>query len=135
LRYYDLENHWDKIQPHLKNEAVQKALKDGMDELLSRWDREFDTTKVPRDYEWNNWHWAIPHDKEPEYWKYTLFNACFWLVNFNYELAKAVEPDENWQIVRNDKHATVWNGDDLLFEFNLLAFGWSADKCYELAKN
>jgi|SRR5882672_1488650 len=131
MRYYDLVGNWYKVQPHLKDEAVLKALQNGMDDLLSRWGKKFDTIKVPRDYEWANWDWEF--DEVHEYWDYTLFNACFWLVDFNYELAKLVEPDESWQIIRSDKHATVWNGKDLLFEFNLMAFGWTADACYELS--
>ena len=133
MRYYDLERNWEKVRPRLNNEVVTNALERGMNDLLSRWGRRFDATKVPRDYEWNNWHWAIPHDEEPEFWKYTLFNACFWLADFNLELAKVVEPTENWRIVRNEKHATVWSGGDLLFEFNLMAFGWTPDACFSLA--
>lgn len=133
MRYYDLIGNWSKVQPHLKDEAVLKALKNGMDELLSRWGNKFDITSTPRDYEWAHWTWAFDIEEEPEYWDYTLFNACFWLVDFNLALAKAVEPNEDWQIIRSDKHATVWNGQDLLFEFNLMAFGWAADACYRLA--
>jgi hypothetical protein len=133
MKYYDLEENWGKVESYLSHPTVKEALKRGMDDLLSKWNRKFDETKVPRDYEWNNWHWEFDYESEPKYWKYTLFNACFWLVDFNLELAKLAEPDENWVIVRNDKHATVWNGEDIIFEFNLMAFGWTADDCYQLS--
>lgn len=133
MRYYDLEKNWGKVVSHLKNEELLKILEQDMNLLLSRWGEKFDKNKVPRDYEWNSWHLEFNIEKEPEYWKYTFFNGCFWLINFNYELAKLVEPNEDWIIVQSDKHATVWNQKDLIFEFNLMAFGWSADDCYDLA--
>ena len=44
---------------------------------------------------------------------------CHWLVNFSLRLAERVDPDRPWRIITSDSHSTVWDGYDLLFDFNL----------------
>jgi len=38
-----------------------------------------------------------------------------------------------WRIVTSAKHSTVWDGAEMLFEFNFLAFGVPADECFKRA--
>jgi hypothetical protein len=35
--------------------------------------------------------------------------------------------------VTSDKHSTVWDGDQTLFDFNFLALGVAPDECFRLA--
>ncbi len=70
---------------------------------------------------------------ETKVWKYTKHAACHWLVNFNLKLATLSEPKHTWRILTSPLHSTVWNGEDILFEFNFKAFGVKADECFELA--
>lgn len=136
MEYFDLKKNWAKVKPHISNEKVQRVLVRDMNVLFkSRWKKEFEKGKVPRDYECCDWEHNLNHKgRTPEYWKYVKFGACHWLVNFNLELAKLVLPDESWVIVSSERHSTVWNGKDLIFEFNFQAFGISADDCFSIAK-
>ena len=54
-------------------------------------------------------------------------------MNFNLKLATLVEPQQRWRIVTSAKHSTVWDGAEMLFEFNFLAFGVPADECFKRA--
>ena len=55
------------------------------------------------------------------------------MVNFALELAQLVEPNRKWRIITSDKHSTVYDGKDTLFDFNFLALGISPKECFELA--
>lgn len=139
MQYYDLEKNWSKVGVHLDNKKVKRALIRDMNLLFnSRWHKQFEWEKGPRYYEvccWEDGEQFRSRKYEPLFWRFTLYAACHWLVNFNLELAKLVLPNEPWRIVKSKKHSTVWNGNDLLFEFNLQAFGVSADVCFEEAYN
>jgi hypothetical protein len=56
-----------------------------------------------------------------------------WLANWILELAQLVEPQRAWRILKSDKHSTVWDGVNLLFDFNFQAFGVPPKECFELA--
>lgn len=70
----------------------------------------------------------------PAYWHYVKHAACHYLVNFNLELAQCVLPTEPWRIVTSQQHSTVWNGADLLFDFNFQALGIPADEAFAMAR-
>jgi hypothetical protein len=42
-----------------------------------------------------------------------------------------VEPEQPWRIITSEKHSTVWDGGDTLFEFNFQAFGIDPNECFE----
>ena len=42
-------------------------------------------------------------------------------------------PKREWRIVTSQRHSTVFDGDDMLFDFNSLALGISADEAYRMA--
>ena len=44
-----------------------------------------------------------------------------------------VMPDRQWRIITSQKHSTVWDGEDTIFDFNFQAFGIDANECFELA--
>jgi hypothetical protein len=81
-----------------------------------------------------HWDWAEGHRGPiPRYWKYTQAGSCHWLVNFNLKLATMAESKRPWRIVTSEKHSTVWDGSQMLFEFNFLAFGVPPRECFDLA--
>lgn len=73
-------------------------------------------------------------ERSLRFWAYASHGKCHWLVNFNLELAKLVMPDRPWRIRTSIKHSTVWDGGELLFEFNFLALGISAQECFDLSR-
>jgi hypothetical protein len=44
-----------------------------------------------------------------------------------------VMPDKHWRIITSAKHSTVWDGGDLIFDFNFQAFGIDPNECFNSA--
>lgn len=133
MQYYDLKKNWQKVKRRLGNEKVIKTLvRDFNKFTYGKWRKEFKAGMLPRDFESCDWDWEYK-GRRPHYWQYVKHSACHWLVNFNLEVAKLAVPAEPWRIITSDKHSTVWNGLDLLFDFNFLALGVEPDRCFELA--
>jgi hypothetical protein len=119
MRYYNLARHWTKkIQPHLSNPDLIKILVSDFNKYTSgRWPERFEAGMVPRQFESPDWQ--VGHrGPEPGFWAYVKYSACHWIVNFALRLAMLAEPTRVWRIVTSEKHSTVWDGKDTLFEFN-----------------
>jgi hypothetical protein len=41
-----------------------------------------------------------------------------------------VMPERPWRIITSEKHSTVWDGGDLIFDFNFQAFGIDPNECF-----
>src|SRR5262245_59809961 len=122
-----------KVEPHLSNGFLNHVLVHEFNKFtLSSMGKPFERGQFPRDFEDNDWS-AGHCGPEPPFWRYVKKGACHWLVNFNLWLAQLVEPDRHWRIITSDRHSTVWDGRDTLFDFNFLALGVPADECFELA--
>jgi len=133
FRYYDLKRNWRKIEPHLSNELLNDVMVTEFNKYtFGRWGETFKHGEYPRDYESCDW-WLGHKGPEPRFWRYVKHGACHWLVNFALGLAQLVEPKRQWRIITSDRHSTVWDGKQTLFEFNFLAFGISPDECFKLA--
>jgi hypothetical protein len=134
VKYYNLQRHWTKkIEPHLGNPTLNKILvRDFNKFTFGLWRKPFLPGHFPREFENCDW-WLGHRGKEPRFWQYVKHAACHWLVNFNLYLARLVEPNRSWRIITSDRHSTVWDGDQTLFEFNFLALGIDPDECFRLA--
>ena len=44
-----------------------------------------------------------------------------------------VEQNKQWRILQSNQHSTVWDGEEMLFDFNFLAFGVDPQRCFDLA--
>jgi hypothetical protein len=134
LRYYDLRRHWTKrITPHLCDERLNAILvRDFNKFTYGRWRDRFRPGDLPFHFESCDWHLSH-HCPHPRFWAYVKHAACHWLVNFNLRLATLAEPKHPWRILTSDRHSTVWDGKQTLFEFTLLALGVSPTDCFRLA--
>lgn len=133
LRYYDLKRHWRRLEPHLGDEKLNAILVRDFNKYTSgRWDKPFRPGQFPREFESCDWDFGH-RGPQPRYWRYVKHSACHWLVNFNLRLAQLVEPSRPWRILTSDKHSTVWDGEETLFDFNFLALGVAPDECFALA--
>jgi hypothetical protein len=133
MEYYPLVKRWQKIKPHLSDETVQNILvRDFNKYTIGRWGRPFDKGMLPRYFETCDWD-LFRRGRRPEFWNYVKHAACHWLVNFNLELAIRVEPEKEWRILASDKHSTVWDGKDTLFDFNFTALQVDPNEAFELA--
>jgi hypothetical protein len=134
--YYPVQKNWGrKFAPHLDNPYLNKVLRRDFGRYLwGQWKMKFAEGTYPFDYEaFDNespgW-WLGHRGRTPEFWRYVKYGACYWLVNFNYHLARLAEPCRPWRIVASGRHATVWDRDRTLFDMNAIAIGVPASDCY-----
>jgi len=133
MRYYPFVKNWKRIKKHLSDIELNKILVIDFNRYtFGRWKQKFKSGQFPREFE--SCDWDIGHKgRQPEYWKYVKHGACHWVVNFNLELAKLVEPKRNWRIVTSQEHSTVWDGENTLFDMNFCALGIDPKEAFEIA--
>ena len=133
MRYYDVKRNWRKVEPHLDAVAVQRVLVRDFNKLTyGTWRKPFTHGRKPFEFENCDWH-ALHRGRRPAYWAYVKHGACHWLCNFWLVTAEHVLPDRPWRIITSEKHSTVWDGDETLFDFNFQAFGIDPDECFATA--
>lgn len=133
MEYYSIQKKWKKIKPIIQNEEVQKVLICDFNKYTyGRWEKIFERGMTPHEFESCDW-WCDHKGRMPEYWNYVKHAACHWLVNFNLVLAQLVEPEKKWRIVTSQKHSTVWDGENTLFDFNFSALGVDPKEAFRLA--
>jgi len=135
MQYYPIVKNWRKIKKHLNDKNLNNILNDNFNKFTyGRWKIKFpsDRVKFPRDIETCDWEFWV-RGRHPEYFKYVKHSACHWLVNFNLELAKLVEPTRQWRILTGNLHSTVWDGGDILFDLNFSALRINPNEAYKMA--
>lgn len=133
MKYYPISKKWRKIKPHLEDKIVADTLVADFNKFTyGTWRRDFLHGMKPHEFEGCDW-WLDHRGRFPQYWYYVKHAACHWLVNFNLEVAKRVEPKKQWRIVTSREHSTVWDGEETLFDFNFLALGVPPDEAWKLA--
>jgi hypothetical protein len=133
MKYYDLKKNWRRVKPHLTDKELNDILvRDFNKFTFGRWNQRFTHGDLPSEFE--SCDWDIGHrGRRPAFWQYVKHAACHWLVNFTLRLATLVKPERPWRIITSQKHSTVWDGGDTLFDFNFQAFGIDPNECFELA--
>jgi hypothetical protein len=133
MTYYDLKKNWPKVRRHLNDKTLNDILvRDFNKFTYGRWGKPFTQGQVPFEFESCDW-WLKHRGRRPAFWSYVKHSACHWLVNFTLHLAMLVKPSEPWRILTSDRHSTVWNGNELLFDFNFQALGIDPNECFKLA--
>jgi hypothetical protein len=135
IRYYDLKRNWTKkVVPHLDDEELNDVLRDFNKFTWGRWRTQFRRDEFPFCHETliARFSHRCPM---PRFWLFTKHGACHWLVNFALRLATLVVQAHAWQIITSDFHSPVWNGQNLLFDFNYLALGVPAHECFQSAND
>jgi hypothetical protein len=136
IRYYDLKRNWTKkILPYLDDDQLNDILDQDFNKFTwGRWRMKFRRDEFP--YEFETCYWEFGHrGPAPRFWMYVKHGACHWIVNFALRLATLVVPSRSWRIITSQTHSTVWDGQNLLFDFNYLAMGIPADECFESASD
>lgn len=135
MKYYPVVKNWRKIKPHLQDKELNKILVRDFNKYTYGMNKEtFKQGMLPRDFEGCDWD-RERKGRRPEYFNYIRFGACHWTVNFLLRLAKLVEPNKKWIILSSDSHSTVWDGEQMLFDFNFLAFDIPADDCFKASNS
>jgi hypothetical protein len=135
MRYYDLKRNWTKrIMPHLDNAELNRVLVTDFNKFtMGRWGHEYTGTETPFP-KWESCDWWLDHKGPiPRFWAYTKHAACHWIVNFALCLAKLAESRRAWRIISSDRHSTVWDRGEMLFDFNFQAIGIDPDECFDIA--
>jgi hypothetical protein len=133
MKYYDLKKNWRRVRPHLADKKLNNILIRNFNKYtFGRWGEEFTHGRLPCEFE--SCDWDIDHPgRRPAFWNYTKHGACHWPVNFSLRLAMLVMPERPWRIITSERHSTVWDGEETLFDFNFQAFGIDANECFEMA--
>jgi hypothetical protein len=155
MHYYDAQKHWTRrVMPVLGDPELQFVLARGLADYRAaraedcrargitteHWEK---AVGLPCEFDSCDWrdcgNWGRGrHGPQPRFWAYVCHQACHYLVDFNLRLAVLVEPDRPWRILNSDGargggHSTVWDGGDLLFDLNFLAFGVPPGEAFKLA--
>jgi hypothetical protein len=69
----------------------------------------------------------------PAFWDYVVHSACHWTCNLHLWVAAHARPKQPWRIVTSQKHSTVWDGENTLWDGNFLALGVTAEEAWSLA--
>lgn len=134
MQYYDVMRHWRRVRPHLADPIVANVLVFDFNlYTYGRWKQPFEPGMVPHEFESCDW-WLSHRGRKPAFWQYVKHAACHWLVNFNLELAKASVSDRVWRVITSDRHSTVWDGEQTLFDMNFLALGVAPAEAYRMAR-
>jgi len=136
LTYFDPVKNWRRIKRHIHNEELQQILYDDFSDYLDNRGHPMPYVygvSVPADFESVDWRCDRGRGRPPKYWDYVRHGACHWLVNFNLKLAMLVEPCRPWRILTSDKHSTVFDGEGVLFDFNMKALSVPVAEAYTLA--
>jgi hypothetical protein len=133
MTYYPFVKNWRKIKKAINDKRVQDALvKDFNKFTYGRWGQKFTYGQLPAEFESCDWRFGRS-GRHPKYWSYVKHAACHWLVNFNLEVAKIVEPEKNWRILTGACHSTVWDGEQTLFDMNFSALDINPNEAFAMA--
>lgn len=139
--YYDIQKNWRKLKPWFEEAYIIETAYEEMEEYnwakSDDWGftynpKPFDYSIRPSDYDGMDWRCDKP-GRKPKYWDWACAGACHWVNNIGMLVAKFALPKHDWRIVTSNKHTTVWDGKDTLFDLNFLALGVSVERCWELA--
>ena len=134
MRYFPVREKWRKIRPHLANPDLQRILARDMAKFSCRFRPGMKPFEVDScDWRFFDGEGNLRRGRAPAFWDYAVHSGCHWVVNFNRKLAELVEPKRPWRIVGTQKHSTVWDGSETLFDINFLALGVDPDEAWELA--
>lgn len=133
MQYYPIQKKWSKVKPIVELKVVQDILvRDFNKFTFGRWGKPFKHGMIPFGFESCDWH-CERKGRRPEYWNYVKHAACHWLVNFNLKVAQLAEPKKEWQIITSQKHSTVWDGNNTLFDFNFSALQVDPQEAFDMA--
>jgi hypothetical protein len=133
IKYYKFPKNWGRIKKHLDDKELNYLLVEEFNKFtVGSQATEFNHGEFPASHE--TCMWEIYHiRKQAEYWKYVKHAACHWLVNFTLRLANLTCPRKQWRIISSQKHSTVWDGDNTLFDINFQAMEIEPNKCFKSA--
>jgi hypothetical protein len=133
MQFYDAIKNWRRIKRHLGDAEFNRTLVEDFNKFTyGRWREPFPAEGRPYPRSFESCDWYLGHrGREPGYWRHVKHAACHWLVNSNLRLAMLVLPDRQWRIVTSQRHSTVWDGKDTLFDFNGQALFKNADEAFE----
>jgi len=141
--YYPIQKRWRRLGPIFRSPMVAAiwhpdlelyAQQRAEDYGYQHRPRPYTPELLPQDYDSCDWRWSCGRrGPSPAHWAWVTHSACHWLVGLNLFVAQRAEPGRAWRIVTSDKHSTVWDGEQTLFDNNFLSLGVPAAEAWELA--
>lgn len=144
MKYYPIQKRWHRIGPIYRSAEAKRIWYPEMIAYADSrgWGRrtvEEETNVLPnlRPAHFDSCDWRFVQrgrpGPAPTYWEYVCHGACHWLVNLSLFVAQRAESARPWRIVQSDRHSTVWDGDQTLWDANFLALDVDADEAWALA--
>jgi len=143
VNYYPIQKRWRKVGPIYRSEMAAAIWYPDMEaygrqrasDYGYEWrSKPYTPELFPEDWDSCDWRWS--HGRrgpQPAFWRWCTHGACHWLVGLSLFVAMRAEPDRPWRIVTSDKHSTVWDGDQTLWDGNFLALGVPVTDAWDLA--
>jgi hypothetical protein len=140
-QYFDIEAHWDGLEPIYESDNVKLACRVEYNSLLiARWlvdgkcyplelHKNF---KYPEFFDETDWRTEQP---EKPYYKWTCSESCHWISNVNLLVAMFYQPEREWRLIKSREHSTVWDGETTIFETQFLALGIPVEETINIINN
>jgi hypothetical protein len=141
MKYYPIQKNWRKAKdiysspeakaiwyPDMILFKEMKAEETG----VKQWYPTDSPELTPSDFESCYWRYGRK-GRQPAFWKYVCHAACHHLVGLGLYAATIVEPNQNWRVIGNEYHSTVWDGEDTLWDLNFTALGIDPDEAFKIA--
>ena len=141
MEYYPIQKNWRKAKdiysspeakaiwyPDMILFKEMKAEETG----VKQWYPTDSPELTPSDFESCYWRYGRK-GRQPAFWKYVCHAACHHLVGLGLYAATIVEPNQNWRVIGNEYHSTVWDGEDTLWDLNYTALGIDPDEAFKIA--
>jgi hypothetical protein len=141
LTYYPVQQRWRRLRPIYESWMARSIWLPEMFAYQATRMEDYgvsyaypEVTPALRPADWESMDWRYGSGRrgpEPGYWQYVCAGACHWLCSVNLFVAERAEPKRPWRIVTSDKHSTVWDGDQTLWDLNFLALGIAPELCWK----
>ncbi len=151
MKYVNVQKEWRKLGPIYRSASAKCIWLTNMREFVAArqlqlyhegeefFYHEIKNPACPHNFDnldWlDSWH-EIRNQRGgrlPAYTNFCCSGACHWLVDLNLYVVKMAWPSLPWRIVVSDKHSTVWDSYNLIFDPTFLALGIPPDECWEAA--
>ena len=150
MKYKNIQEDWRKVGPIYRSQEAREIWYPAMvDRDFQRMEEDNVEIAIPPNtpettpstFDSCDWRVADPapgslrvrRGRKPPYWDFVCHGASHWLVNLQLYVAQQAEPHRPWRIVSSDKHSTVWDGDETLWDGIFLALGISPEEAWNLA--
>ena len=131
--YLNIEKYWDILNPIYESPLIKEIALHEMNCARENKCKYYNFNVSPFEKFAYPIEFNIQLDKKVStnpkhpYGKWTCCQMCHWIAVINMSVALIAFPEIEWRIINSTNHSTVWDGKDIVFDTNMLYFGYSSD--------